>query len=561
MQFFDWLYLTPNLIMYTIWFLMAWIITKSPRRGAICSTIFSYLFNLIAHYVFRFRGRGLLAIDLFSIKTAMSVAGDFSYTPDMAILMSMILSISYIVLVWKVCPRTCQKLSPVKWKNAFISIVVFAIPIIIVCTPIMRTIGIFPYLWNTEQDGTMFNFLLSFNNIKLEEPSEYSTEKVNQIVSQYKSEAGNKEIQPENIIVIMDESFCDYSIFPGFTASEDPYEFIHSLDENTISGTLYVPVYGGGTANTEYEVLTGLSMQFTPNTVPYLFFHNNQMPALSSLAAEEGYQTIAFHPYKETGWNRKTVYQEMSFSSQLYEDDVIDPYIIRNLISDKSDFEKIYEITDETTSKCFCFNVTMQNHGGYDKPWHNLTKSISTTDELEHLSPGFTQYLCLADATDEAIKNLISHYSSCPERTMIVLFGDHHPPVSDSIYEELMQKETSDWTKQDAMQQFLVPFFIWANYDIEEKQDVIISSNYLSLLIAETAGLPTTGFMGFLSEIQKEFPVISEQFIVDKNGNYYSSAHELPEDLYEKYMEYYFLNYAALSDNSSQYQSFFRHQY
>lgn len=105
------------------------------------------------------------------------------------------------------------------------------------------------------------------------------------------------------------------------------------------------------------------------------------MPSLAALAGSQGYETTAFHPYLSSGWNRPIAYQCLSFDHQLYQEDVEDPYLIRRYISDRSDYETIFDVTG-TTSPAFVFNVTMQNHSGYAQGWNNLTKTIRLSTQL-----------------------------------------------------------------------------------------------------------------------------------------------------------------------------------
>ena len=112
------------------------------------------------------------------------------------------------------------------------------------------------------------------------------------------------------------------------------------------------------------------------------------MPSLAALAGSVGYDSTAFHPYKSSGWNRPIVYEDMRFDHQLYEEDVTDPYLVRRYVSDQSDYEMLYSITDrEEGDPAFIFNVTMQNHSSYAQGWNNLEKTVTlSTDCLLYTS-------------------------------------------------------------------------------------------------------------------------------------------------------------------------------
>ena len=138
----------------------------------------------------------------------------------------------------------------------------------------------------------------------------------------------------------------------------------------------------------------------------------------------------------------------------------------------------------------------MQNHSGYAQGWYNLPKAIQLPGNLKAADYSAEQFLDLMRESDKALEELIGYYSQCEEPTLVVFFGDHQPPLANAFYEELYGKKLSERTTEEVMQQYAVPFFLWANYDIEERQDVVISPNFLGVLTAQTAGLPLTRVHG-----------------------------------------------------------------
>ena len=269
---------------------------------------------------------------------------------------------------------------------------------------------------------------------------------------------------------------------------------------------------------------------------------------VSALAGARGYESTAFHPYQSSGWNRPIVYSNMRFDHQLYQEDVEDPYLIRRYISDQSDYEKLYEITDaDQGDKTFVFNVTMQNHSSYAQGWNNLEKTVTLPEEQRAADTTAEQYLSLMKASDDALADLIGHYSQSQEPTMIVFFGDHQPPLKNAFYELLYGKPLSERTTQEVLKQYATPFFIWTNYDIEEQQDVVISPNFLGVLTAQMAGLPLTGYMNFLSQLYEVLPVITPVGLISAQGEYLTED-QLNAEQQEWLMTYETLNYCGMVD-------------
>mgnify|MGYP000317744324 CR=1 FL=1 len=276
------------------------------------------------------------------------------------------------------------------------------------------------------------------------------------------------------------------------------------------------------------------------------------MPSLAALAGSQGYESTAFHPYQSSGWNRPIVYSNMRFDHQMYQEDVEDPYLIRRYISDQSDYEKLYEITDgKQGDKTFIFNVTMQNHSSYAQGWNNLEKTVTLPDVQKAADTTAEQYLSLIRASDDALRDLIEHYSQREEPTMVVFFGDHQPPLKNAFYEQLYGKKLSERTTEEVMQQYATPFFIWTNYDLSgaeadmQTEDVVISPNYLGVLTAKLAGLPLTGYMNFLDQMYAELPVVTPVGFVSKDGAFLSKK-ELSDRQQDWLDQYAILNYCGM---------------
>lgn len=535
-----------NLVWYYSLFVALRLLLGRNRRAAALSTVLSFVFGLVNHYVLRFRGRILFPADITGWRTAANVAEGFDYSLDQYIIQAAVLLVAYLFLVFVCIPQ--KKRAKIKLPAALVLwAVILGYGYAFFCTGMLPALGIFTQQWVTQRNGFLLNFTIALRYSSVEEPEDYSEETVLELMEEYPGLEGDTSKQPTNLIVIMNESFGDFSVFDRFESSHDPTPFLHSLEENTIKGWMYSSVTGGGTATVEFEYLTGFTSLFQPpHTVAYQLYVEEGMPSLAALAGNIGYDTMAFHPYKSSGWNRVLAYQYLDFDKQMYEEDVIDPYYIRHYVSDKSDYEMIYRSTEEEDTSFF-FNVTMQNHSGYAQGWNNLERTIELPENLNNADHSAQQFFCLMEESDKALEELITYYSQCDEPTMIVFFGDHQPPLTNAFYEQLYGKKLSERTTQEVMQQYAVPFFIWANYDIEERQDVVISPNYLGVLTAQVAGLPMTGFMNFLSQMYEDLPAITPVGFVTDDGQFLSEE-ELSEEDQEWLRQYEILNYCGMVD-------------
>ena len=555
-----------NLIWYYLLFLLCRLILGRRRRAAamrsamvtftltsmrslnaITSTCF--FVGIVNHYVLRFRGRILFPADLTAWETAANVADAFDFSLDAAMRQGAVLLAAYLFLVWMCVPQRRRDKLP-RWLAGLLVLVEVGYCFVFFKTGALPALGIYTQQWVTQANGFLLNFTVALRYSALDKPEDYSRSQVLELMEAYPTEAGDPSVvRPTNLIVVMNESFADLTIFEGLEASEDPTPFLHSMEENTVRGWMYSPVTGGGTASVEFEYLTGFSTVFQPpHTVAYQLYAEEGMPSLAALAGSVGYDSTAFHPYKSSGWNRPIVYEDMRFDHQLYEEDVTDPYLVRRYVSDQSDYEMLYSITDrEEGDPAFIFNVTMQNHSSYAQGWNNLEKTVTLSTEQRTADTTAEQYLALMRASDDALRDLITHYERSSEPTMIVFFGDHQPPLKNAFYEQLYGKPLDQRTTEEVLKQYATPFFLWTNYDIQEREDVVLSPNYLGVLTAQAAGLPLTGFMNFLSQLYEELPVITPVGLITGDGQVVKRE-ELTGEQQEWLMAYETLNYCGIVD-------------
>ena len=535
-----------NMIFYSCIFIALRLILGRNRRSAAAAACFCFLFGLVNHYVLRFRGRILFPADITGWRTAANVAGGFDYSADTYITQAAVLLTAYLALVFFCTPQKKRARIPALgavalWGTMICYCYAFF------CTGMLPALDIYTQQWVTQRNGFLLNFSIALRYSSVDKPEGYSKDTVLELMEQYPGVPAQEEKKPVNIVVVMNESFGDLTIFDGLEPSEDPTPFLHSLEENTVKGWMYSSVTGGGTATVEFEYLTGFTSLFQPpHTVAYQLYVEEGMPSLAALAGSQGYATTAFHPYKSSGWNRVLAYQYLDFDRQVYEQDVPSPYIIRSYISDRSDYEMICRSTEEEDSSFF-FNVTMQNHSGYAQGWYNLPRHIQLPNSLKAADRTAEQFLDLMKESDLALEELITYYSQCGEPTLVVFFGDHQPPLTNAFYEELYGKKLSERTTEEVLRQYAVPFFIWANYDIEERQDVVVSPNFLGVLTAQAAGLPLTGYMEFLAELYEVLPAVTPVGFVTADGQFLKKS-ELNQEQKDWLWKYEVLNYCGMVD-------------
>ena len=564
-----------NLIWFNFlffWLLAAFLffLMGKLRRALMTETIFFGAEGLANYYVYRFRSNPILPWDVYSLKTAASVSGNYDYSLSSATIKVIVAFVVMAIAIFFVCdaeipaPRKTRKRALIRLIGAVLSgACIFWYGHALQQDAFIAKMGIYDKLFTPDtmqyKDGDVVAFLMELKYFNVQKPDNYSAEEAESILSSYEDTdsqtASDKNADNPNIIVIMNEAFSDPGILTDFTPSEDYMPFVHSLEQgadNTITGSLDVSVLGGNTANTEFEFLTGNTMAFmTDGSIPYQQYIHQNIPSLVTDLEKQGYATISMHPYRATGWNRNKVYPYMGFDTSLFQDDFVAPVYIRDYISDESCFEMIEEQYEKKAANqpMFLFNVTMQNHGGYTKASMNFSPDISVAgvDDYAALS-----YLSLMKRSDEALEKLIDYFKQQDQKTVIVMFGDHQP--SDSVVNPLLAlngKSCSTMTEQESYDRYKVPLVIWANYDIKEEQNVEMSANYLSSYIMKVAGVKLSAYQNFLSDQAKSFPIMSAERIETADGTSY--AKDSVNDQFSDQMNHYeALQYFNLFDWAKQ---------
>ena len=334
---------------------------------------------------------------------------------------------------------------------------------------------------------------------------------------------------PENFIVVMNESFADLTVYPNLRTKEEVMPFFTSLAEEAVSGYLRVSVLGGTTANTEYEFLTGNSCMISPSTVVYNSFIKSDQFSLARTLKAQGYRAVAMHPYYPNGWNREFVYPRMGFDEFISMEGFKGADRERDFVSDLGDYERLIEEVEKKKDgeKLFIFNVTMQNHSGYETKNYPVSIHVNGYDG-EFLGQA-EQYESLIRESDKALEYLIDYFKNCDD----------------------------DFTFEDEQKQYMTRYLIWANYDLPEAEGGIMSANYLASYALSLTGLQGTSYNDYLLGMRDTVPAVNAYGYETADGIMHQhGSGEDPEA--EKVLEdYSCLIYNELTAGSDRDKSFF----
>lgn len=553
-----------NLLIYSLFLILFYLITNRTKYASLLTLLLTYILGLANYFVWNFRGCPIVAADLASIRTATNVAENYEYTMGLPAVWATVLLVFFCSLLLLLDTRQGMNL---KRRIALLLIETLLITGtwgVFFHSNLMKKLDITVSVWMPERDyaknGSALSFLLTWTYYIVEKPAGYSLETAEDIAENYTSDTSSAaDTTAPNIIAIMNESFSDLAVDADIETTEDYMPFIHNLTENTVKGNLYVSVLGGNTANTEFEFLTGNSLAFFPSrSIPYNSYVKERTGSLTWTLENQGYVgNMAIHPYFGNGWNREIVYPLLGFSDFITEADFSNESYVREFISDESDFQRLieeYEATRASSDAPFYeFTVTMQNHGGYSGT-HGLAEETIKVTNPSDVNDQVTQYLNLIHTSDQAFQHLTEYFAMVDEPTIIVMFGDHQPGFTDSVYDELMGQPVTKLQIEDTAKMYQVPYVIWANYDIEE-DNLNMSANYLSSYLLNLTGSKLTGYQKYLLDLMEKVPVISAICYIGDDGVVHATGEE--SEYSELIREYQILQYNNMFDTDNRVSDFF----
>ena len=349
--------------------------------------------------------------------------------------------------------------------------------------------------------GLPYCFIMTSANAGISRPSRYSSDLITTILED-KTKKGTKTILKEkdddmshpNIIVLQLESFTVAQDYANISVDKDPTPVFNELYDNYSSGRFIVPACGAGTANTEFEVLTGISAKFFgPGEYPYKGkLRKNTLESMAYITKRHGYATSALHDHRALFYNRNEVYANLgfdSFTSVEYMNNV--SFTPTNWCKDKVLTKEIMEIMTSTEERDFMHVISVEGHGAYptERVFKNPYTTVTCDDEDTKWK--YEYYLNECHEMDTFVGDLISKIEETGEPTIMIIYGDHIPALD--VKEE-------NYKADDLYQTIYV---IWDNMGLK-KQDADICSYQSGAILLKDAGLSHEGIIFDYQQTTKE---------------------------------------------------------
>ena len=353
--------------------------------------------------------------------------------------------------------------------------------------------------------------------------------------------------QDVSIIMVMNEAFSDITDQPMFdwTEETDPLPNLHALqnDSHAVSGHIVVPGFAGGTANTEFDVLTGMQTNaLSATTTSAMRVVNRNLDSLFRVFGADGYRTSFYHPGDAWFYNRENVYRWLGAEHEVFAEDMENLEYKGRWVTDDymaGQIEQEFETAVAEGRPLFNYTTTIQNHMSYTADKYgegHAFAPISTTadisDETRTMLEVYTEGVRDADAM---LGRLTAYFEERGEPVVLVFYGDHLPYLGDNQkgYAELgSEVAAAENDRTDILCSYKTPYVIWANSAAAETldwdsavaslglpEDGAISAAFLGSTLLDLTG--RTGedpWFDFLGSLRRTAPVVQKKTYILADG-------------------------------------------
>lgn len=313
-------------------------------------------------------------------------------------------------------------------------------------------------------------------------PRDYSEGEIKRIENTEKNLPETKDGDHPNIIFLQLESFFDPKLVDYLEMSEDPIPVFRKLMKEYTSGYYKVPSVGAGTANTEFESITGMSLHyFGPGEYPYKsILKETTCESAPYILKDLGYSTHAIHNNEANFYGRRSIFPNLgfdTFTSAEYMPEEEDKNPL-GWTRDRVLTEEIIKCLDSTEDQPdYVYTISVQGHGSYpEEPELEEPEITVTGSPTEAKNNQWEYYVNQIREMDNFVKELTDALEKYPEDVILVMYGDHLP--------------TMDLTVEDVKNRYLfqTQYVMWDNFGLEKK-DVNLAAYQMAAEVLDRVGI------------------------------------------------------------------------
>jgi phosphoglycerol transferase MdoB-like AlkP superfamily enzyme len=375
---------------------------------------------------------------------------------------------------------------------------------------------------NYQKNGFVSGLLFNMHVTAMKPPKGYSRQAIEELDKKYSTMAAQMNrgrtgsLKGVNVVDILSESLSQPTWLKTIKLDSDPLPNITRMMAGTVSGKTLAWGYGGGTANMEFEVLTGQTMaQFSPQLEsPYeqLITHYKSYPSIVQWLTRQGHVPIAIHPFSTQMYKRVEVFKRFGFDKFIDKDTIKEKNRAEpgaRYISDKSAFDQILDEIGDHTEPVYIHLITMQNHTPYQKQYDNPI--IPVSGEPKGMDKYYGQYLRGINLTDTAFKNFTDELSEETNKpTVVIMYGDHLPP---QVYPGNFIRKEGLRTAHET------PFLIWSNVKkFKHTALPTTSPTHFYPMLFDAMNVPIPPYYALLDAVQKQVPAMDAGMKIDASN-------------------------------------------
>lgn len=557
MRFFPALFILNLLPIVAVLLIIYFLCANSFISGAITNAIFGFMsyVNLL-----KIDGRDdpFVPADVVLLREALNASEEYHLDMHHDLVWMIVISTAVLLLLGILLGRKEKREKKGRVIGLAVTVCVFALSLFTAYNskPLYES---FPtsekYNVTTSFNELGFNycFLHNLNMYGVDRPKGYSAAEIENCISSFTA-AEPDTVRPQ-ILMVMCESFTDLNDNPAFTYAEweSPLHYYHLVRDsgNCISGRIVVPDFGAGTANTEFDVMTGMQTNLISGSDSSALrtFHKN-ISGVAQVMKSNGYNTFYMHPGLSWFYNRDSALSYMGFEDKEFNDEFADDSAL-----DTAFLEELKTQLSERTAngeKLFTYSTTFQNHQAYVYAKYgveipevktNVQLSVDAEELLSVYSYGIK-------CSSEMLYNLTEYLNTLSEPYMLVFFGDHLPNLGADYlsYKELGMDIGENGTAAQLVDSCTTPYIIWINNayknsidfeqavnDLQLPADGRISACFLGEVALELAGYDVTDpYYSFLGELRRELPVIKQGIVGTPDGTIIDEPNASQQELVNK---------------------------
>ncbi len=511
----------------------------------ISASIFT-VWSIANYYVIYFHGSPLYYSELKSAKTALNVINGYQLTPGLTVIVLLILFFLELYMILKYIPGEKFRMN---WSKIPGNLLAATACILILFIGMFSSSPIIPkYFGFLSWNNAIYNYgfmACSLRDIQVQLEPIQIPENYNPDILSIPESLPTDNVQSPDIILILNESFCDLNYYTDIKTDTDYLKDFYSL-EGAVYGHAIAPRIGGGTNDTEFELLTSNSVYLLPAMDPFTYLNDDSLskglvPYLKSM----GYSTTAMHCYSAANYSRETAYTAMGFDKVILgpEGFTFNRFGNRAWLDEDNYNDLLNELSEEQPQ--FVYLLSFQNHGGYEQN-DEKEDTVHVLSDLSDITDDMSEYMSSLKKSAEAFRMLTEKLSKREKPTIVCMVGDHAP----SLIQRLSMRSDVD-ISSEAIAGRVVPYVIWSNYKTENADNPKYASMVdIMPVVLRTAGIPLSPYYSFILDLNEQIPVrTSEGLYADKEGA--TGLYDKKSPYFELINTYFCLEYNVLFDREN----------